>query len=121
MFMGGLQIATSGITTISTLVPSAAVGATWDDWNRQYTWDSILSQGVKWDASGDITRSETVTPAAGLFARKAVKCLGKMRFRQIQFTISTQAVSNTVGNASVRIYDLTVYLAQAEVIVKVTS
>jgi hypothetical protein len=117
LFYGGLQIATSGTTTIRSKVPNAAKGDTWDDF-ALLTWNPV---GKTWGGSGDVINDDVILPAQGEFARKVIKCLGKMRFRQIQFTITTAAETNTVANASVRIYDLTVNLLQAETIVKGTT
>jgi hypothetical protein len=117
LFYGGLQIATSGSTTIHSKVPNAAKGDTWDDAFLR-TWNPV---GKTWGGSGDVITNTIILPAQGEFARKVIKCLHKMRFRQVQFTITTAAETNTVANASVRIYDLTVNLLQAETIVKGTT
>jgi len=117
LFMGGLQISTSGTTLIRSTVPNAAKGDTWDDF-ALLTWNP---PGKTWGGSGDVVHDDQVLPAQGAYARKVIKCLKKMRFRQIQFMLVTAAEANTVANSSVRIYDLTVNLLQAETIVKGTT
>lgn len=117
LFYGGLQIASSGNTLIRSTVPNAAKLDTWDDAFLR-TWNPV---GKTWGGSGSVIHDDMVLPAQGTYARKVIKCLGKMRFRQIQFTITTAAETNTVANSSVRIYDFTVNLLQAETIVKGTT
>jgi hypothetical protein len=117
LFYGGLQIATSGTTLIRSMVPNAAKGDTWVDAFLR-TWNPV---GKTWGGSGSVIHDDQILPAQGAYARKVVKCLKKMRFRQVQFTISTGAEANTVANSSVRIYDLTVSLLQAETIVRGTT
>lgn len=121
LFMAVLQIATSGTTTITARVPNAGQNPTWNYWKATYTWDSIKAAGIKWSSNPDVMVQNVITVSQGAFARKALKCLKKMRFRQIQFTISTAAETNNIANAAVRIYDLTTFVLQAETLVKATS
>lgn len=121
LFWWGLNIATSGNTTVSAVVPNAGSNYTWDFLKANYTWNSAKAAGILWSNNDKVTISKTVPSTLGKYARKLLKLGQKFRFRQVFFTVSAAALSNTVGDASVRIYDITALINSKETVVKETS
>lgn len=121
LFWWGLQIATSGTITATVTVPNAGANYTWDFWKATYTWATILASTVKWSNNDIVMTQNVITPTLGKYARKFLKLGKKMRFRQINFTVSADAQTNTVGDASVRIFDITILTGSKETVVKQTS
>jgi hypothetical protein len=121
MFWWGLTIATSGVTVVEANIPSSTQNYTWDYMEANYTWDTAEANLI-WDNANAIEYPKTVLPTLGRYARKFLKLPKGSRFRQIHFEVDTVAVANTVGaDASVRIFDLTVYLLERQTVFRETS
>lgn len=121
MFMWMLQIATSANVTSEINIPNSSAPPTWYEWNQTYTWFSINAAAVEWSSATVVSSGSTVTPTLGQYGRKIIKIPKKQRFRQAFFTVTTPAVANAVADSSVKIFDLTIFLAQKEHVVRETS
>lgn len=121
MFWWGLSIATTGITHVGVNVPNAGRNPTWDEWKAAYTWDSINAAGISWSSNDKVIYQKSIPSALGGYARKFLKLPKKLRFRQAYFTVATEAKANTIGDASVRIFDITTFMLERETVVKETS
>lgn len=121
LYWWGLNIATSGDTTAAAVVPNAGQNYTWNYMLANYTWAGANTAGIKWSNNDMVVVSQTVASTLGKFAKKFLKLAKKLRFRQIYFTVSAVAVSNSISDASVRIYDLTAIVKSKETVVKGTS
>lgn len=118
LFWWGMTLATSGSTTAQVMVPNAQPNNTWQFLHDNYTWDSANTAGILWSNAPQIVFSTVVLPGLGSYARKFLKFQKKMRFRQAFFKITTNARSNSIGDAVVRIYDLVVFVNKKETVVK---
>lgn len=125
ILMGGLSVAASSPVTVSAVVPGSATvdSLTWGEGFVQYTWGSAYDLGLTWgteiSSDGDIIAKSIIPPVDGSgFGRKLLKCLGKFRYRQVQFVIEIPAVRNTKASFSVRLFNLTVYALQKQSVVK---
>ena len=125
ILMGGLSVACSSPVTIKAVVPGSATieTLTWGEAFVQYTWGSAYDLGVTWgtenSSDGDIITQQVIPPKDGApFGRKLIKCLGKFRYRQVQFVIEIPATQNTTASFAVRLFNLTVYALQKETVVK---
>jgi hypothetical protein len=125
ILMGGLSVATSSPVTISAVVPGSSVidSLTWGEAYGLYTWGSAYDLGVTWGteitSDGDVISKSVIAPTDGSpFGRKLLKCLGKFRYRQVQFVIEIPAYTNNRASFSVRLFNLTVYALQKQTVVK---
>ena len=120
--MWGVTIATSGTTTASVFVPSASKNYTWQELRIAWgTWDNLVVEEVKWSNADKLIFSASVLASAGTYARKYLKLPKKLRFRQAYFTVSTEVKTNSVGDAAVRIYDITAFIDKKEGVVAQTT
>lgn len=118
MFWWGMTIATMQPTKVNVNIPSIKPNSTWQDWANNYTsWQDLANHGVVWSTSGTVSISTQRETGAGGYARKFYKYNKKVRFRQAYFTVSTSVSSNAVGDAAVRIYELTAFLLRKETVV----
>lgn len=124
ILMGGLSVACSSPVSISAVVPGSQVidGLSWGEAYAQYTWGSAYSLGLTWGtdvtSDGDVLMKTVIPPTDGAaFGRKLLKCLGKFRYRQVQFVIEIPASTNSRASFSVRLFNLTVYALQRETVV----
>lgn len=117
----GLSIATSGNTTGTVVVPNSGQNYTWGFMKANYTWGSAKAAGIPWSSVDKTLYSRVIPPALGKYAKKYLKYPKKLRFRQCSFSVTTDAIANTIGDASVRIYDITAFILQKETVVKETS
>lgn len=117
-----VQVATSTAVTAASNMPNSSASPTWYAWNQTYTWYSINAAGITWDSKITLSVGSTVNPAGGQYGRKMLKIPKKQRFRQVYFTLETNAVTaGPTFDSSVKIYDLTVFLSQKEHLVKETT
>jgi len=114
----GLSIATLSATICKTNIPNAGQNITWAQWASQ-TWASL--SGTMWSNNAKVIISTSRVSDLGDYARKYLKLLGKQRFRQVYFTVDTDTAPNTVGDAVVRIYDITVHLVPRAEVTKGTN
>jgi hypothetical protein len=123
VFWYGIALATSGLFTVTMTIPNASKNLTWAEAQALYgSWGAAEEAGVKWSNSSDIDIVKVITPALGGYARKFIKLPKKARFRQIKFTMEFDIISNGgIADATLRIYDLTVFLKQKQVVSKETS
>jgi hypothetical protein len=125
ILMGGLSVACSSTVTVSAIVPGSQIidVLSWGEAFVQYTWGSAYDLGVTWGTNvtsdGDILMKTVIPPTDNAaFGRKLLKCLGKFRYRQVQFIIEIPAATNDKASFSVRLYNLTVYALQKQTVVK---
>ena len=117
IFWWGMTIASSGATTATVQVPNASYNYTWAGLNTAMgSWGAANASHILWSNNPPVISTSTVPSEKGSYARKFLKFNKKLRFRQLFFTISTPALNNTVGDACVRIYDLSVFLHQKETV-----
>jgi len=119
LFHWGVAMATNGNTTGTVSVPSTKVNPTWDSVSTR-TWTDALA--FPWDDNTQVMAQDVIPPERGPWARKYLKiATGKRRFRQIFFSLSTDALASTAGDAAVRIYDMTSFMLERETVFKRTS
>jgi len=123
IFWWGIAVATSGKFSTSLIIPNARKNMTYSEAKTQYsTWSAAANAKQAWASNTPVIIAETVLPTLGRYARKFIKLLKKVRFRQVYFTISFDVISNGgIADASLRIYDLTVFIKHKEGVVKETS
>jgi hypothetical protein len=123
MFWWGMTIATSGLCSGIVNVPNAAPNMTWAMLAQQYaSWQDANTAGVVWAINPPISINTPAIPTErGPYARKFLKFNKKIRFRQLYFTVTTQCLPNTIGDACVRIYDISAFLKQKETVVAQTT
>lgn len=116
---GGLDIATSGITTATLKIPNSSQNNTWDYEEAHFIWDDPGT----WDDQDQTIYTSSVSPAAGEYNVKFLKCIkNKFRFRTVYFTFTTAAQASTNGaDSSVKITDMVVYLRAAQQVTKETN
>jgi hypothetical protein len=123
LFWWGIAIATSGKFTATLNIPNANKNSTYSEILALYgTWASAQAVGIKWSNNKDINIPDTVLPTLGGYARKFIKLLKKVRFRQVYFTLVFDVISNGgVADATLRVYDLTIFMKQKQGVVRETS
>lgn len=123
MFMWGISVATSGKVAAELVIPNARRNATYQELQNLYsTFAAAQSASVTWASNTPVVVHDDVLPSLGRYSRKYLKVLKKVRFRQIYFTLVMDVITNHgLADASIRLYDLTVFLKQKELVVKETS
>lgn len=123
LFWWGINVATSGQTIGTVTVPNAGQNYTYAQIQSMYgTWNAAALAGIKWSNNDKIVVSSTIDFTLGIYARKFLKLLKKLRFRQILFTVDFDVVSNGgISDAALRLYDITVFIRQKQTVVKETS
>jgi len=119
----GIAVATSGKFTGVLNIPNANLNMTWRQAYTKYgQYSAAISAGQQWASNTPIVIPTTIYPALGRYARKFIKMLKKVRFRQIFFTLTFDVVTNGgIADASLRIYDLTIFMKKKQTVVKETS
>jgi len=119
MSHGAIDIATSGVITSTVKIPNASQNNSWDFEAANYIWNSPGN----WDDNDFLIYTTNVSPALGDYANKYIKIFrNKIRFRQVYFTISTPAVASTNGaDSSVKIFDLVLFIREAQGVPKETN
>lgn len=120
MKMWGLSISTLSDTVCKTNIPNASQNYTWAQWATM-TWDQLNTGNYKWSNNVNVILPTTRVSDLGEYGRKYLKLLGKQRFRQVYFTVDTTTAVNTVADAVVRIYDITVHLVPRAGVTKGTN
>lgn len=123
MFWWGISIATSGKFTGSLNIPNANRNLTYQQAKDLYgIWSVAQAAKVPWSSNTSISVFDTVTPTLGKYARKFIKLLKKVRFRQIYYTLDMDVITNNgLADASLRVYDMTVFIKSKETVVKETT
>lgn len=123
IFWWGVTVATTGKITASLVIPSASPNKTYQDIRTQYgTWTAAQTALVQWANNTPVTVNDIILPTLGKYARKFSKLLKKVRFRQVYFTLVFDIITNGgIADASLRVYDLTIFLAKKETVVKKTT
>jgi hypothetical protein len=123
LFWWGIALATSGKIVTTLNIPNANKNFTYTQMRTLYgTWAAAQAAGVKWSNNTNIVIPDTVTPSLGGYARKFIKLPKKVRFRQVFFTVVFDVISNGgVADATLRVYDLTVFVKQKQGVVRETS
>lgn len=122
-FWWGIAVATSGKFVGVLNIPNASRNSTYHEIRASRgTWANAALNGVKWSNNVSIPISDTITPTLGGYARKFIKMLKKVRFRQIFFTITFDVITNGgIADATLRVYDLTIFMKKKQIVVKETS
>jgi hypothetical protein len=122
LFWWGMAISTSGTTTVSAQIPSSTTNYTWNGLAAKFgTWQGVNSANTPWSNNAPTIINSVVPPERGAYAKKFLKFNKKLRFRQVIFNISTPAISNTIGDACVRIYDISAFVLQRQTVVARTT
>lgn len=123
LFWWGLSVATSGKFGAAINIPNAQRNFTYRQiYNLYGNWAAAQAANIKWSNNSDIVIPETVIPTLGGYARKFIKMLKKIRYRQIFWTLVFDIVTNNgVADASLRVYDLTAFMKKKETVVRETS
>jgi hypothetical protein len=123
IFWWGIAVATSGKFNAALVIPNARKNMTYREAKTLYaTWAAAATAKQAWASNTPITVLETILPTLGRYARKFIKLMKKVRFRQIYFTFVFDVIGNGgIADASLRVYDLTVLIKQKETVVKETS
>jgi hypothetical protein len=116
----GLSIATLSDTVCKTVVPNAGRNYTWAQW-AAYTWQQLNVMGMQWSNNTNVINQTIRVSDLGNYARKYLRLKGKQRFRQLYFTVNSDTVANTVSDAVVRIYDITIHLVPRAEVTKGTN
>jgi len=122
-FWWGIAVATSGKFVGVLNIPNASRNSTYREVRAaRGTWANAALNGVKWSNNISIPIADTITPTLGGYARKFIKMLKKVRFRQIYFTLVFDVITNGgIADASLRVYDLTIFVKKKQIVVKETS
>ena len=122
-FMWGISIATSGKVYGALIIPNARQNMTYQEALDKYgTFAAAIAAVQTWSSNTPVTIPDTILPSLGKYGRKYLKVLKKVRFRQILYTLDMDVITNRgIADASLRLYDLTVFLKQKETVVKTTS
>lgn len=123
LFWWGLNVATSGNFTAELTTPQPDAGLTWREAKDTYTtYDAAIENDITWGGVQPIKLSETIAPALGKYARKFIKLLKKVRFRQVYFKINFDIYTNRdLADASLRLYDVYMYIKSKETVAKKTN
>ena len=123
MFWWGMTIASSGAVTANVKIPNYGIDPSWNVW-KQYQWQDLAISGAHastWSNATTIAYPTVVQPDNNIFVRKFLKFNRKVRYRQAYFTVSTPVAPNTVADAVVRIYDMTVFVNKKEIVTYQTT
>jgi hypothetical protein len=122
-FWWGIAVATSGKFVATLNIPNANRNLTYHEVRAlRGSWATAAANGVKWSNNSDVIIPDTITPTLGGYARKFIKLLKKVRFRQVYFTVVFDVVTNGgIADASLRVYDLTIFIKKKQIVVKETS
>ena len=123
MFWWGIAVATSGKFTATLNIPNANRNFTYTQMRTLYgTWAAAQAASIKWSNNTNVVIPDVITPSLGRYARKFIKLLKKVRFRQVYFTIVFDVISNGgIADATLRVYDLTIFVKQKQGVVRETS
>jgi hypothetical protein len=123
IFWWGIAVATSGNFTATLNIPNATANMTWGQARAQFgTYAVAINARRQWANNTPIVVSDTIQPTLGRYARKFIKLLKKVRFRQVYFTIIFDVITNGgIADASLRVYDLTIFIKKKQGVVKETS
>lgn len=123
LFWWGIGVATSGRTTGTVTVPNAGQNLTYNQVQATYgSWAAAANAGIKWSNNDKIVQATIIDYTLGKYARKFLKLLKKLRFRQILFTVDFDVVTNAgASDAALRLYDITLFIKQKQTVVKSTS
>lgn len=123
MFWYGIALATSGNFSATYTVPNASANMTWAEAQALYgSWGGAAAANAVWSTNANVTATKVITPALGAYARKFIKLPKKLRFRQIKFSFVFDIVTNGgIADATLRVYDLTIFIKQKQTVVKETT
>jgi hypothetical protein len=119
----GVALATSGKFSGTLIIPNANRNLTWREAQAKYGIYSVaIAAGQQWASNTPVVIPSTIYPTLGRYARKFIKMLRKVRFRQVYFVLTFDVVTNGgIADASLRIYDLTIFMKKKQTVVKETS
>lgn len=122
LFWWGLDIATLGVTNGKVTLANASRNPIWYDWNSAgLTWQDLFDNNVPWSTANSISFDADIYANVGGYGKKILKLPKKIRFRQLFFTVTTQALPNTTADAAVRIYTITAFVNKKETVVRETT
>jgi len=118
LFWWGLHVAAAGTITAQAQIPNAIRVVKWGDVATR-TWGE--GAAYKWGSSTKIVTPVSKGASSGEFGRRFIKNQGKMRFRQIYWTISYTTQYNAESDAIVRIYSIVPVLKAKETVSRGTT
>lgn len=123
LFWWGIAVATSGKSVTVLTIPNANRNMTYREaFNTYGTWAAAIAAKRTWASNTPVVVTSTIYPSLGRYARKFLKVLKKVRFRQVYFTITFDVITNGgIADASLRLYDLTIFMKKKQTVVKETS
>ncbi len=113
LFWWGLHIAAAGTVAAQAQIPNAIRVVKWGDVASR-TWGDAAA--FKWGSSTKITTPVTRGVSSGEFGRRFIKNTGKMRFRQIYWTVTYTTQYNAENDAIIRIYSIVPVLKEKETV-----
>jgi hypothetical protein len=123
LFWWGIAVATSANVYSTITIPNATRNLTWAEAQTAYgSWLGAAAVGAKWSSNPDASVTKTVLPQLGKYSRKFIKLPKKIRFRQVIFSLTFDILTNAgIADATLRIYDLTIFIKQKQTVVKEVS
>ena len=118
LFWWGLHIAAAGTVTAQALIPNAIRVVKWGDVAAR-TWGDGAS--YKWGSSTKVITPASAGASSGEFGRRFVKNKGKIRFRQLYWTLSYVTQYNAENDAMIRIYSISPVLKAKEIVSRTTT
>src|SRR5580765_560581 len=112
----GIHIATAGIVSSSVNIPNAYRLRTWGESNQTSWADAAITK--KWGLWDTMIEPDTSSMSVGIYGRRYLKMMKKLRFRQAYWKFSTPTVANNSNDACVRIYHVVPVLKLKETVVK---
>jgi hypothetical protein len=113
LFWWGLHIAAAGTVTANAQIPNAIRVVKWGDVATR-TWGE--GSAYKWGSSTKVVTPSSRGASSGEFGRRFIKNLGKMRFRQIYWTVTYVTQFNAENDAIIRVYSIVPVLKSKETV-----
>lgn len=122
LFWWAADLATLATTKGTVSLANAGRSARWSDWfDARTTWQDLLDNSIPWSTANMIVYDAEIFPELGQYGKKILKFPKKLRFRQLYFSLTTDAIPNDIADTAVRIYGLTAFVSQKERVVRKTT
>jgi hypothetical protein len=118
LFWWGLHIAAAGTVSAQALIPNAIRVVKWGDVATR-TWGD--GAAYKWGSSTKVITPDVSGTSSGEFGRRFIKNNGKIRFRQLYWTLTYVTQFNAENDAMIRIYSIVPVLKAKETVSRTTT